>query len=197
MSRVDGAARACAALVDAGDEDAFRRRARAVLGGTAVGEKDDAWAVRALDGGRWEGKETTLTSVGEKMSEKTISRAREEAFERFQQSAEAERAAEAESESESESEDERVDESVDERVDETEDGDEIVNSGALVEAETGESLISIEETTTMTVSSEPASALDPFASFGNITIDPAPAVEPEVVPTTFEEDDDDEFGDFV
>ena len=183
MSRVDGAARACAALVDAGDEDAFRRRARAVLGGTAVGEKDDAWAVRALDGGRWEGKETTLTSVGEKMSEKTISRAREEAFERFQQSAEAERAAEAESESESESEDERV--------------DEIVKSGALVEAETGESLISIEETTTMTVSSEPASALDPFASFGNITIDPAPAVEPEVVPTTFEEDDDDEFGDFV
>ena len=183
MSRVDGAAGACAALVDAGDEDAFRRRARAVLGGTAVGEKDDAWAVRALDGGRWEGKETTLTSVGEKMSEKTISRAREEAFERFQQSAEAERAAEAESESESESEDERV--------------DEIVKSGALVEAETGESLISIEETTTMTVSSEPASALDPFASFGNITIDPAPAVEPEVVPTTFEEDDDDEFGDFV
>ncbi|CEF99884.1 unnamed product [Ostreococcus tauri] len=189
MSRVDGAASACAALVDAGDEDAFRRRARAVLGGTAVGEKDDAWAVRALDGGRWEGKETTVTSVGERMSEKTISRAREEAFERFQQSAEAERAAEAESESESESEDERVDE--------TEDGDEIVKSGALVEAETGESLISIEETTTMTVSSEPASALDPFASFGNITIDPAPAVEPEVVPTTFEEDADDEFGDFV
>ena len=187
MSRVDGAARACAALVDAGDEDAFRRRARAVLGGTAVGEKDDAWAVRALDGGRWEGKETTLTSVGEKMSEKTISRAREEAFERFQQSAEAERAAEAESESESESEDERV----------VETEDEIVKSGALVEAETGESLISIEETTTMTVSSEPASALDPFASFGNITIDPAPAVEPEVVPTTFEEDDYDEFGDFV